>query len=72
LDGQGSTPGRGKIFICAPQRPDNTMCKRGSCSWGTAVGNRAYHSLPSNAEDKNDGNIPPFSHGPFMALWLIN
>jgi hypothetical protein len=68
LDSWGSSPGRGKISFSTPQRPDQLWGQLVSSSLGTegSVGVKADHSLPSSAEIKNCGVIPPLSH---MSPW---
>jgi hypothetical protein len=71
LDGRGSIPDRGKRFVCAPQSPDRLWGPPNLSSGYRGVkllGREADYSLPSSAEVKNGGAIPPF---PSTSSWLV-
>jgi hypothetical protein len=69
LDGRGSIPGKGKIFLfftaprpaLGPTQPHIQWVPR-AISPGKE--READHSPPSSAEVKNDGAIPPLPHTP--------
>jgi hypothetical protein len=74
LDGWGSIPGRGKIFLFSiasilalgPNQPPIQWVPGGDFHGGKAAGCEADNSPPSSAEVKNGGAIPPLSH---MCSW---
>jgi hypothetical protein len=74
---QGSISDRGKGLVSSPQSPDRllhppppstsyTVSTGGSFPGSKAAGREADRSLPSSAEIKNGGAIPPLSH---MSSW---
>jgi hypothetical protein len=74
LDGQGSIPGRGKIFLSfiasrpalGPTQPPIQWVP-GALSPGVKwYGHEADHSPPSSVKVKNCGAIPPLPH---MSSW---
>jgi hypothetical protein len=70
LDSRGSIPGRGKLFLFYPQRPDwlwgppNLLFNgyRGSFPGLKRPGLEADHSPPSSADVKNSGAVSPLPH----------
>jgi hypothetical protein len=59
LDDRSSIPGRGKIFIPSPA---STHLLSNEYEALKRPVREADHSLPSSAEVKNGGAIPPFPH----------
>jgi hypothetical protein len=70
LDGRGSNPGRGKIFLFSttsrpalrPTQPPIQWVPRPICAEVKRPGREADHSPPSNGEVKNGGATPPLPH----------
>jgi hypothetical protein len=61
LDGQGSIPGRGNIFLFTMSR-----LALGTLSPGVKRPGREADHSPSSAEVKNGGAVPPL---PYMSSW---
>jgi hypothetical protein len=69
LNGRGSIPSRGKIFLfyvasrptLGPTQPPIQWVPRAGFPWIKRPGRKADHSPPSSAEVKNGGAIPPLS-----------
>jgi hypothetical protein len=71
LDGWGSIPGRGKIFLCStvskpaqgPTQPPIQWVLRVFFFTGVKrLGRETVHSPPSSAKDRNSGAIPSLPH----------
>jgi hypothetical protein len=70
LDGQGSIPGRGKIFLFSTASRPVLGPTQPPIQWIPVVispgveqpGCEADHSPPSSAKVKNGGAIPPLPH----------
>jgi hypothetical protein len=74
LDGRGSNPGRGKIFVFSKASRPALGTTQPPIQWVPGVkrpGREADRSAPSSAEIKNDGAIPPL-HIRLRSILIIN
>jgi hypothetical protein len=70
LDGRGSNPGRGKIFLFStvsraalgPTQPPNQWVPRAISPGVKRPKHEAHHSATPDAKVKNGEAVPPLSH----------